>query len=36
VFDPPAFNQWTPVMEEIARELADAFPADGTPVTSQG
>jgi hypothetical protein len=36
VFDPPAFNQWSPVMEEIARELARTFPTDGTPVMSPG
>ncbi len=29
VFTPPAFNDWTPVMEHIARELALAFPAPG-------
>lgn len=36
VFDPPAFNDWTPVMEHIARELAGAFGGDGTPVTPPG
>lgn len=36
VFNPPAFNDWAPVMEQVARELAAAFPADGTPVMEPG
>ncbi len=27
VFNPPAFNTWLPVMEEIAAELPKAYPA---------
>ena len=34
VFNPPAFNEWAPVMEEIARELGGAFAADGMPIAS--
>jgi hypothetical protein len=26
VFTPPAFNQWTPVMAEVAEALAEAAP----------
>jgi hypothetical protein len=36
VFNPPAFNDWTPVMEQMAGQLALAFCADGTVVTSPG
>ncbi len=36
VFNPPAFTEWTPVMEQIAAELARAFPTDGTLVTLRG
>lgn len=36
VFNPPAFNDWAPVMADISRELAAALPFDGTPVISSG
>jgi hypothetical protein len=36
VFNPPAFTEWAPVMDQIAAELARAFPTDGTPVTLPG
>jgi len=36
VFNPPAFNDWAPVMDEIAQELKAAFPVDGTRVTQTG
>jgi hypothetical protein len=36
VFNPPAFNDWGPVMDEVAQELTAAFPDDGTPVTQRG
>jgi ADP-heptose:LPS heptosyltransferase len=36
VFNPPAFNDWAPVMGQIADELGRAFPSDGTPATLPG
>jgi hypothetical protein len=27
VFNPPAFNDWSPVMDEIAAALAETYPA---------
>ncbi len=34
VFNPPAFNDWAPVMDEITQALAAAFANNGTQVTA--
>ena len=36
VFNPPAFNDWTPVMEEIAQALVTTFGAPGTSANAAG
>ena len=36
VFNPPAFNDWSPVMQQIAGELARTFPACGTAPAQPG
>ena len=36
VFNPPAFNAWTPVMEEIADALVTTFGLEGTSILAAG
>jgi hypothetical protein len=36
VFNPPAFNQWEPVMAEVADELAKLVQTGGTETLASG
>jgi tetratricopeptide (TPR) repeat protein len=36
VFDPPAFNQWGPVMQDVAQALAQLVSAGGTEASGSG